>query len=127
MKIYLKEKDEWKIFDVENTSQELIERNIRIVERVSIGEGVRIAEGVRIEKTTPFIILPNAYKYLAAGYFDENKKVNYVQLGCYARTVTDWEKDFWNNNKEFPEGSPQSIRRWNAFNLIKNFLESQLK
>ena len=73
------------------------------------------------------IILLNTYKYIARGYFNKTDKNNYVQLGCYLRTIQEWENDFWNNRDEFPEGSPQGTLRWNAFLLIKNFLESQLK
>jgi len=50
--------------------------------------------------------------------------VPYVQLGCYLRTVQEWEHDFWNNPQEFTDPSaPESKKRIFAFNIAKQWLE----
>ena len=68
------------------------------------------------------IILPNSYKYIARGYFNEIDKKHYIQLGCYLRTIDEWDGDFWNNNDEFPEGSEPGNLRFETFNKIKKYL-----
>ncbi len=45
----------------------------------------------------------NLYKYPSGGYYNINKKENVIMLGCYIRTQSEWESDFYNNPGEFPE------------------------
>jgi hypothetical protein len=48
----------------------------------------------------------------------------YVQMGCYTRTVDDWEKDFWNNEEEFPnDGSLKSKEREMAYKIMLQVIE----
>ena len=45
-------------------------------------------------------------------------------MGCFTRTLKDWEKDFWNNEKEFPnDGSIKSESRKMAFETAKRWIE----
>lgn len=43
MKIYLKNNDEWQLYDIERNNEELQKRKISIAKYVSIAEGVSIA------------------------------------------------------------------------------------
>ena len=50
-----------------------------------------------------------------------------IQLGCFLRSRQDWDKDFWNNNTEFPNnGSEDSNARLRAYKVACFFLD-QLK
>lgn len=53
----------------------------------------------------------------------ENNK-EYIKLGCYLRLLKEWENDFWNNTKEFPnDGSLKSNLRVLAFETCKKWIE----
>jgi len=63
------------------------------------------------------------YKYRCGAIISDNKK-NYIKLGCYTRLVSEWEEDFWNNTKEFPnDNSVESNLRVLAFETCKKWLE----
>ena len=83
------------------------------------GYGFTAGDGFQISN---HIILPNSYKYIARGYLNEIDKKHYIQLGCYLRTIDEWDGDFWNNNDEFPEGSESGNLRFETFNKIKKYL-----
>ena len=52
----------------------------------------------------------------------------FIKLGCYTRKLSEWEFDFWNNDKEFPNnGSEKSNLRILAFNTAKEWLNLQTK
>ena len=71
-------------------------------------------------KVKNHIIIPNAYKYIARCYYEKNSKQWYVQLGCFLRTLSEWENDFWNNKNEFPnDKSKNSTKRLRVYNLLK--------
>ena len=62
------------------------------------------------------------YKYDSRGFVAGKSK--YVQMGCFLRLLKDWEKNFWNNDKEFPnDGSEKSNNRYKRFLEIKNYLD----
>ena len=45
-------------------------------------------------------------------------------MGCYTRTLEEWDKDFWNNPNEFPNnGDLDSKMRELGFNLAKEWLK----
>ena len=44
-------------------------------------------------------------------------------MGCYTRTPQEWENDFWNNDREFIEGTPEGEKRLKAFMKIKKIME----
>ena len=79
---------------------------------------------VKIKKAAVFTGL---YKYLAMSFITEDD-VEYVKLGCYTRKIEDWEKDFWNNENEFPnDNSTKSQLRVLAYETCKKWLEINKK
>ena len=67
---------------------------------------------IEIEKSEVFTGL---YKYVVMPIIAKDG-TKYVRLGCHCRKVSGWEKDFWNNNNEFPNnGSYESNSRYFAF------------
>ena len=51
------------------------------------------------------------------------KGVIIIQMGCYTRTLEEWELDFWNNDREFKRGTPEGEERLRAFNKIKKIMK----
>lgn len=48
---------------------------------------------------------------------------HYVKLGCHLRSVDDWDSDFWNNDKEFPNNGDQvSKDRLFTFEVCKKWI-----
>jgi hypothetical protein len=66
----------------------------------------------------------NAYQYHVSGYIIKGDII--IQMGCFTRSLADWQKDFWNNNDEFPEGSPQGALRLAAFNRVIKIMEMEV-
>lgn len=63
------------------------------------------------------------YKYDCACILSD-KGHKYIKLGCFTRSVTDWKKDFWNNDNEFPnDNSKSSKRRLVAYKSCLNYFE----
>ena len=76
--------------------------------------------GIKIKKAIAFTGL---YKYIVIPIIAEDDK-KYVKMGCYTRTVEEWDNDFWNNNKEFPnDGSKESKLRLFAYNTAKEWFK----
>ena len=46
-------------------------------------------------------------------------------MGCFTRSKSEWDKDFWNNDKEFPEGSEEGKLRLKAYNKIVRIMEKR--
>ena len=45
-------------------------------------------------------------------------------MGCFDRSLKEWEENFWNNDNEFPNnGSVKSNLRLMAFETAKKWLE----
>ena len=63
------------------------------------------------------------YKYVVIPYITiENIKM--IKMGCFNRSLEDWQNYFWNNDKEFPNNnSLLSNERIIAFNTAKAWLE----
>ncbi len=77
-------------------------------------------EKIKIKKTAIFTGL---YKYLVIPFISEDD-VKYVKMGCFTRKLSDWESDFWNNDKEFPnDDSVKSNLRLFAFEIAKKWFE----
>ena len=68
-------------------------------------------------------VFTGLYDYVVIPYItDENE--NRVKMGCYDRSLTEWENDFWNNNTEFPNnGSVKSDLRLMAFETAKSWFK----
>ena len=68
-------------------------------------------------------VFTGIYKYICIPVIDEND-IEYIRLGCYFRTVKEWEQDFWNNEKEFPNNdSIESELRKLAHKTCKKWLK----
>jgi hypothetical protein len=69
------------------------------------------------------VLFTGLYNYIVIPFISEDD-VKHVKMGCYTRTVEDWDKDFWNNRKEFPnDGSEKSNMRLFAYETAKRWLE----
>ena len=66
------------------------------------------------------IRIESQYPYQAYGYYFDGKMR--IRLGCFDRTIEEWDADFWNNGKEFPKDSPQGENRLFVYNCIKQWL-----
>ena len=73
-------------------------------------------QGVQIKTA---IVFTGLYEYIVIPYITE-ENIKRVKMGCYDRSLEDWEADFWNNNNEFPNnGSVKSNLRLMAFETAK--------
>ena len=124
--IYLKKDNGWELFE-NPTTEDLEMRYISIAEYVSIAKGVSIAEGVSIAKGVSIKLSPlsiiNGYKYNSYSYWDYKKKEGKIGLGCFDRTVKEWDVDFDNNIQAFPLGSKERELRLFVFETHKKHLE----
>jgi hypothetical protein len=61
---------------------------------------------------------PNNYKYHSVWHYSNDQY--YIHMGCHRRSITEWYRDFWNNDREFPnDGNEESLKRVEAFNIIR--------
>ena len=68
--------------------------------------------GVKIKKSTVFTGL---YKYIVMPVIAIDG-AEYIRMGCFFRTVAEWQGNFWNNPQEFPNnGDMPSKLRWMAY------------
>jgi len=82
-----------------------------------------------IKGITSKIWLPfsGLYRYITIPMITDDG-TQYVRMGCYVRKRTEWEEDFWNNEKEFPnDGSLESMRRLWAFEFACKWLDHKAK
>ena len=87
-----------------------------------IGAWAKIEALAKIEADNCFFAV-NLYKY-SCGAWVESRRGEMIQLGCFTRTREEWEKDFWNNPKEFPnDNSEKSKARLIAFKMCCYFLD----
>lgn len=73
-----------------------------------------------LQSAKGIMLIQNSYPYQCYAYIHNNE--SRVRLGCYDRTIEEWDADFWNNNKEFPEGSPLGQIRKLNYETLKNWL-----
>ena len=70
-----------------------------------------------------YTVITGLYNYVVIPIISEDN-VKWVKMGCYLRTVEDWNKDFWNNNSEFPDnGSEKSNLRLFAYETAKKWFK----
>ena len=70
-------------------------------------------------------VFTGLYTYIVIPYITEENQ-HRVKMGCHDRSVTDWDSDFWNNDKEFPnDNSVRSNLRLMAYNTAKEWLKIQ--
>ena len=74
-------------------------------------------------KIVKAIVFSGIYKYSTIAYIiKENEKR--VKMGCFDRSLREWEDDFWNNDSEFPNNnSKKSNLRFLAFETAKKWFE----
>ena len=76
--------------------------------------------GVKIKKA---IVITGLYNYIIIPFISESGE-KYIRMGCYTRTVKEWENDFWNNPNEFPnDNSLKSNLRLLGFETGKKWFE----
>jgi len=52
----------------------------------------------------------------------------FIRLGCFTRSVEEWNNDFWNNDDEFPnDGSMKSELRLLAYKTCRKWLKLNRK
>ena len=66
------------------------------------------------------IRIESQYTYQSYGYYYNNQLR--VRLGCFDRTIEEWDSDFWNNEEEFPKDLPEGKNRLMIYNFIKEWL-----
>ena len=100
-----------------------IEAGAKIEAGATIGKFAKIGARAMIGEYNSFFAV-NLYKYTCGAWIEE-KRGEMVQLGCFTRTRKEWEEDFWNNEKEFPnDNSDKSNARLRAFETCCFFLDS---
>ena len=88
----------------------------------TLGDGCKLGDWCKLTEI-PFYAL-GLYKYHVSAHY--NRGVPYIQLGCFLRTLKEWEDNFWNNTKEFPDnGSEKSEARKFAFDIAKQTLNKK--
>lgn len=75
------------------------------------------------EKIKLAAVFTGLYNYVVIPYITESGE-NRVKMGCYNRSVEEWDADFWNNGSEFPnDNSIKSNQRLFAYQTAKNWLK----
>jgi len=81
-------------------------------------------QGVKIKSA---IVFSGLYTYYVMTYITENNEAR-IKMGCFDRSLKEWEDNFWNNNNEFPNnGSLKSNLRLMAFETAKKWIELKIK
>ena len=69
------------------------------------------------------IVFTGLYEYVVIPYVTD-KEVKRIKMGCYDRSLAEWNENFWNNEKEFPnDGSEKSQFRLMAFETAKKWFD----
>jgi hypothetical protein len=77
------------------------------------------------EKIKCAAVFTGLYRYIVIPYITEDN-IKRIKMGCYNKSLEEWESNFWNNNDEFPNnGSMKSNLRLMAYNTAKAWLELQ--
>ena len=68
-------------------------------------------------------VIIGLYRYIVIAYITE-KRIKRIKMGCFDRSLKEWENDFWNNTAEFPnDKSCESQARLLAFKTAKEWLK----
>ncbi len=90
------------------------------------GADLRGADGNKI-KIQIAAVFTGLYKYVVVPFISEDGE-SYVKMGCYTRTVKEWDKDFWNNQGEFKnDKSINSELRLLAYKTAKKWIQLMKK
>lgn len=120
IKIQIKSISGTVLFEYEKTANTILDT---LKEAVKLKKNLRGANltGANLtgEKIKNAAVFTGLYQYVVIPYITESD-VKRIKMGCYDRTLTDWESDFWNNNNEFPnDKSEKSQLRLMAYNTAK--------
>ena len=90
------------------------------------GADLRGADGKKIKIQTA-TVFTGLYKYVVVPFISEDGKY-YVNMGCYVRTVKEWDTEFWNNPTEFQDhNSLESKLRVFAYKTAKQWIQLMKK
>jgi hypothetical protein len=91
------------------------------------GANLRGADLHVADKIKCAAVFTGLYQYIVIPYITE-ENIKRIKMGCYNRSLEEWESNFWNNNDEFPNnGSMKSNLRLMAYNTAKAWLKLQDK
>lgn len=80
--------------------------------------------GLKIKKTAVFNGL---YANIVIAYITESDEAR-IKIGCFDRTLKEWDDDFWNNDGDYPnDNSESSNLRLMAFETAKKWIEIAVK
>jgi len=88
--------------------------------RATIGVRAVIRAGAEVDSC---LSAAGLYRHQVTAYIDLRDGISYIHLGCFCRTVEEWETDFDNNPEEFPIGSPQWKERKYALRVAIEWLK----
>ena len=75
---------------------------------------------IKIKKIAVFTGL---YKYTIIVFLSARNE-RYIKMGCFLRKVKEWEKDFWNNDREFPDNDSEASKlRLMAYEAAKKWFD----
>ena len=113
------------LFEYETESNSIRKTLIEAVKQGANLQGAYL-QWIKVKKA---IILTGLYKYIVIPILAEDGQ-EYVTMGCYTRSVKEWQEDFWNNTSEFPNDNsiPSQLRKmafdfaikWIKINRITN-------
>jgi hypothetical protein len=100
--------------------------DVSIWSGATIGSNAYIGSGARIRTVKGIVYkaqhLNGLYQYEQDIIYTD--KDIYIRMGCLTLTVDKWKKNFWNNDKEFPDdGNERSVDRLEAFNVCMRILK----
>lgn len=104
---------------------------------VEIGEGSKLSKNLNITNNAKIkchvslnennINIDGAYKYNSGSYIDERKGTLWIRLGCYTRTLEEWESDFYNNDDEFQIGTERTKLREKTYLMHVKYWKPEFK
>ena len=89
--------------------------------------GAKLTNIKRFNKTLKhFNRWDNLYKYdVEIGITTKDEVI--IKMGCFTRSLEEWEDNFWNNDNEFPnDNSTGSNKRLKAFEFARNYVKDYL-
>ena len=70
------------------------------------------------------MVFNNLYSYVVITIITKDGQ-KLLKMGCKELTIEEWEENFWNNDKEFPnDGNAKSNMRLAAYNFAKEWFKN---
>jgi len=116
------------ILEQEKEQNTITKTLIKAIESGAYLRGTDLSDaGGEKTKVKTFAVFTGLYKYVCLPFIT-TKNEQLVTMGCFTRTRREWEKDFWNNDDEFPnDGSMSSELRKLAFETACKWLDLNAK